>query len=54
MKKIVLLALSIMAVLGYSCSDKQAAPEAFMRVNGPDIIAPDGSKFFIRGTNLGN
>lgn len=27
---------------------------AFMRVDGHDLIAPDGSKFFIVGTNLGN
>lgn len=30
------------------------APEAFMRVSGQDLIRPDGSKFFIKGTNLGN
>lgn len=27
---------------------------AFIQVDGPDLIAPDGSKFFIVGTNLGN
>ncbi len=26
----------------------------FIRIDGTDLIAPDGSKFFIRGTNLGN
>ena len=29
-------------------------PEAFVRVDGPDLINPDGSKLFIKGTNLGN
>lgn len=33
---------------------KKASPDSFIRVNGPDLMAPDGSKFFIRGTNLGN
>lgn len=28
--------------------------ESFVRISGPDLIAPDGSKLFIRGTNLGN
>ena len=26
----------------------------FMRIDGADLIAPNGEKFFIRGTNLGN
>lgn len=26
----------------------------FITINGPDLVAPDGSKFFIQGTNLGN
>ena len=30
------------------------APEAFVRISGQDLIRPDGSKLFIRGTNLGN
>ena len=28
--------------------------EAFVRVQGPDLIQPDGTKLLIRGTNLGN
>lgn len=27
---------------------------SFVKVNGHDLIAPDGSKLYIRGTNLGN
>ncbi|HLN74206.1 MAG TPA: glycoside hydrolase family 5 protein [Prolixibacteraceae bacterium] len=33
---------------------KNVSPDSFIRVNGPDLLAPDGGKFFIRGTNLGN
>lgn len=29
-------------------------PEAFIRISGTDLIGPDGKKFFIQGTNLGN
>ncbi len=39
------------------CASKEAAqaPEqAFVTVSGHDLIAPDGSKLFIKGTNLGN
>ncbi|MDR1527162.1 MAG: glycoside hydrolase family 5 protein [Dysgonamonadaceae bacterium] len=35
-------------------SDKQMAQDQFIRVQGQDLIAPNGEKFFIRGTNLGN
>lgn len=44
------------AICCLACSDRQAQlpKEAFMHVQGPDIIAPDGSRFFIKGTNLGN
>ncbi|MDO4319589.1 MAG: glycoside hydrolase family 5 protein [Bacteroidales bacterium] len=47
-------------LLGAACSGsgdtQQAAPAAgdFVRVQGTDLIKPDGSKLFIRGTNLGN
>lgn len=30
------------------------SPEAFVRIFGQDLIQPDGSKLFIKGTNLGN
>lgn len=29
-------------------------PEDFIRIDGTDLVAPDGSRFFIKGTNLGN
>lgn len=28
--------------------------DSFVRVQGQDLVTPDGEKFFIRGTNLGN
>ena len=54
MKKLIYSALAALAV-GCGISNDNAAPaDAFMRIEGKDLIAPDGSKFFIRGTNLGN
>ena len=39
------------------CGEKDVAAKgnpAFVRVQGPDLIKPDGSKLYIVGTNLGN
>ncbi|MDO4163895.1 MAG: glycoside hydrolase family 5 protein [Bacteroides sp.] len=40
------------------CSEKKVEntvqPESFIRIQGQDLIKPDGSKLFIMGTNLGN
>lgn len=33
---------------------KKVAPQMFIRIDGPNLIAPAGGKFFIKGTNLGN
>ena len=57
MKKISsLLTLLAAAFMIGSCGPavSEPSPEAFIRVEGQDLIAPDGSKFFIKGTNLGN
>ncbi|MDR1556994.1 MAG: glycoside hydrolase family 5 protein [Tannerellaceae bacterium] len=41
--------------LSVGCQQAETLPrEAFVRVNGPDLITPDGQKLLIRGTNLGN
>ena len=60
MRKLLLTGISI-ALLSAGltgCSEQQAtkpAPaEAFVTIQGPDLIKPDGSKLFICGTNLGN
>ena len=31
-----------------------ASPANFVRVDGPNLVKPDGTKLFIQGTNLGN
>ena len=50
------IALLSLGIVG--CSEKQASetvsPDAFVTIQGPDLIKPDGSKLFIMGTNLGN
>ena len=33
---------------------KQMSPESFVRIDGQNLVRPDGSKLFIKGTNLGN
>lgn len=54
MKKAALY-LGGLALLAGCTASRQAEPEqTFMRIEGHDLIAPDGSKFFIRGTNIGN
>ena len=48
MKKIVMI------MIGLVCALASNAGSGFVRVQGPDLIKPDGTKLFIRGTNLGN
>jgi aryl-phospho-beta-D-glucosidase BglC (GH1 family) len=54
------LFLILTALLLTNCSDnagtavKPAAASRFIGVNGPNLVTPDGGKFFIRGINLGN
>ena len=50
------LGMGILLFLFYSC-EKPVSPveqPKFITINGPDLVAPDGSKFFIQGINLGN
>lgn len=52
---LILLLAGFFAVL-FACQptiQEQESP-TFISINGPDLVAPDGSKFFIQGTNLGN
>ena len=49
----------IVAALLSGCTQKQTTTEAntsgkFITIDGQDLIQPDGSKLFIKGTNLGN
>ncbi len=58
MKKLNLfLVIATIATLVYSCqptTQSQEETPQFITIDGPDLRAPDGSKFFIQGTNLGN
>lgn len=49
---------AVMAAGFVSCGGNSADPllpeEAFVRVQGQDLIKPDGTKLYIVGTNLGN
>lgn len=47
MKKIVLLIALLVSAA--SCMANN-----FVKVDGPDLVKPDGSKLFIKGANLGN
>ena len=57
MKHFMYLTLAI-AILFCSCEQKQSTTQKpdnkFISISGPDLIKPDGSKLFIKGTNLGN
>lgn len=51
----------VILILLISCRNQGEQPASsssssplFIHVEGPDLIAPNGEKFFIRGTNLGN
>ena len=52
---IVSVAISMMAWSCGSKADKESAGgEMFVKVQGQDLVKPDGSKLYIVGTNLGN
>jgi hypothetical protein len=42
------------AAFVFGCKPEAAAPQGFVHVQGTDLVRPDGSKLFIKGTNLGN
>lgn len=49
--------IGLLALMSSCAGTKEpGAPtaDAFVRVQGQDLVTPDGEKFFIRGTNLGN
>ena len=57
MKKLLLALICGALMTACSSPEPKETPlgaEAFVRVEGPNLIKPDGSKLFIRGTNLGN
>lgn len=52
------VALAIAGLLTPSChqqnGNKPDTETSFLKIAGPDIVTPEGDKFFIQGTNLGN
>lgn len=51
------LFLSGLIAVFYSCQpavEPQSETPHFITIDGPDLRTPDGNKFFIKGTNLGN
>lgn len=54
MKKFIYSLAAIAALTACTSTETSHSPADFVRVQGHDLIAPDGSKLFIRGTNLGN
>jgi hypothetical protein len=57
-KQILFLPLLFVLLVAGACTHKSAEPQTaadrFVRVSGTDLLLPDGSKLFIKGTNLGN
>ena len=60
MRNIIIYALLIIGCL-VACQQQTQqeptitpAPESFIRIDGQNLILPNGSKFLIKGTNLGN
>lgn len=49
-----LLALMVSCAGSKDAETVSPSPDAFVRVQGQDLVTPDGEKLFIRGTNLGN
>lgn len=55
MLKALLILLSALCIsCGGGCEKAINSNPDFIRIDGADLIAPNGEKFFIRGTNLGN
>ena len=52
--RLALLALVAGLMLGCGNAGTTVSSSDFIRIYGQDLVAPDGSKFFIKGTNLGN
>lgn len=50
-----IICAAALALFLSGCRSAENVPASeFIRVDGKDLVAPDGSKFFIKGTNLGN
>ena len=52
-----ILLLIFISLVFFNCQTdkkKQTPKDRFIRIEGPDLVKPDGEKFFIQGINLGN
>lgn len=55
MKKLsALLLFGAMLSLAFGCSSPQEEKAAFVTIDGCNLVRPDGSTLYIKGTNLGN
>lgn len=46
--------IAALSVLGCTCVEKQPDGQGFVRIDGLDLVQPNGEKLFIKGTNLGH
>ena len=53
-RKLALITLISSVCLFIFTTQVAFAQGGFLKVQGKDIVKPDGTKFFIKGTNLGN
>lgn len=53
-KKIIIYLMAAITCLSSCGGHKAPAESDFIRIDGENLVAPDGSQFFIMGTNLGN
>lgn len=52
-----LIYILLLPLILAACQPKEATPDnagRFLRVEGPNLIKPNGEKFLIQGINLGN
>jgi len=54
MKKILIAALAAALAIACTSTTQSISSDQFVKVSGEDLVKPDGSKLFIKGTNLGN
>lgn len=52
MKRIITILATVLCLV--ACGNRHLADADFVRIDGTDLIKPDGEKLFIKGTNLGN
>ena len=54
MKRIITFVALCAALISCRPTADRPTADAFVRIDGTDLVQPDGQKLFIRGTNLGN